>query len=132
MAFCWLRMSAATISSSERHNLTRDITYLLYETNTNHIHERAEKNARKALRGNQSVSSSTTEILGGDHNLISYSVGHHVFRPSPSSWIVVKADITPLALTFSAVQEGKKMRDGTRLQSGCFSIYSHVLIMSTE
>ncbi len=35
MAFCWLRMSAATISSSERHNPTRDITYLLYDTNTN-------------------------------------------------------------------------------------------------
>jgi hypothetical protein len=62
----------------------------------------------------------------------SVSVGHQVFRPSPSSWIVVKADITPLALTFSAVQEGEKMRDGTRLPSGCFSIYAHMIIMSTE
>jgi len=46
--------------------------------------------------------------------------------------IVVKAEVTPLALTFSAVQEGKKMRDGTRLQNGCFSIYAHMIIMSTE
>jgi hypothetical protein len=68
MAFCWLRMSAATISSSERH----DITYLLYEPNTKaRTWEGREKCQKSTLRGNQSVSSSTTEIQGGCHNLIS-------------------------------------------------------------
>ncbi len=88
------------------------------------IHERAEKDVRRALWGVTNLSVPAQLKFEVVITTSSVSVGHQVSRPSPSSWIVVKADITPLALTFSAVQEEKKMRDGTRLPSACFSIYA--------
>jgi hypothetical protein len=66
------------------------------------IHERAEKNAGKALSGLINLSVPAQPKFEVVIITSSVSVGHQVFRPSPSSWIVVKADITPLALTFSA------------------------------